>query len=401
LPAALDTIAEIATALQGDAGFGVAVTQRLDEANVRLNGLLDGSRSLSNVAVTGALSLGGNAVVGGTLAVAGPITIAGSDVATQYYVREALGAGGTISGAVVLGSTLSVTGAVTAESFATTGSTGTSLSLGGNAVVGGALAVQGKLAVGAIADVEAQLSSLNYLPLSGGTVTGAVELRDALSVGGVLTIAGDTFGKASGLSWNAASNQLGVNKLVPTRTVDIAGDCAVSGALELSGASTNTENWAISRTANSALAFSRRQNATGETYTTQALLSSTGTWTTPSDRTLKRDIQPLNIARSLDRVLASTPVSYVMASDDDEPTGRRSVGFIAQDIEAINPHAVHDFVYQEVGGLDGKEPVHKLSVAYADMFMHAIGAIKALHARIAVLEGGALAAEQHEQQQLT
>jgi hypothetical protein len=101
LPAALDTIAEIETALQGNAGFGVLVTQRLDEANVRLNSLLAGTRALPSLSVTGALttgnmltvntlstgdsmSLGGGARIGGALSVAGALTLTPATIDALY-----------------------------------------------------------------------------------------------------------------------------------------------------------------------------------------------------------------------------------------------------------------------------------------------------------------------------
>jgi hypothetical protein len=46
LPAALDTLSEIADALQGDGGFGVTVMQRIDEATARLNGVFGDRKSV-------------------------------------------------------------------------------------------------------------------------------------------------------------------------------------------------------------------------------------------------------------------------------------------------------------------------------------------------------------------
>ena len=68
-----------------------------------------------------------------------------------------------------------------------------------------------------------------------------------------------------------------------------------------------------------------------------AMLTSTGVWTTASDRRLKHAIEPLEDV--LENALAIEPVSYFFNSEDPA-CDPRSIGFIAQDVQARFPSLV-------------------------------------------------------------
>ena len=372
LPAALDTLAEIAAALQGDAGFGVTVTQRIDEANVRLNSLLAGTRALPTLSVGGnaavygtlrvgtiadveaklsaldylpltggtvtgavtlgvaetpvtltmpatvstdtSLSIGGGVVVKGALSVAGavalagalevtgPLTLAGNDVATKAYVdtvKQSILGDASLPAALDTLSEIATAlqgdagfGVLVSSRITEANVRLNSLLAGTRALptlsVSGNAAVYGTLRVGTIADVEAKLSALDYLPLTGGTVTGAVAMGSTLSVAGAvtlgvasnpvtltmpatvstgnslslgggilalgavttsrlscsgdatvgaLTVAGSLLRVSNGLFWKGTTSRLGVNTMAPSYPLEVIGDAGVTGALSVSGAS--------------------------------------------------------------------------------------------------------------------------------------------------------------------
>ena len=77
------------------------------------------------------------------------------------------------------------------------------------------------------------------------------------------------------------------------------------------------------------------RTVTGSTGTTGAQLPAGGTaWAATSDRRLKNSIKPLKYG--LDEVLKMKPSSYIYK----EGNGNVSLGFIAQDMETINPEVV-------------------------------------------------------------
>ena len=96
-----------------------------------------------------------------------------------------------------------------------------------------------------------------------------------------------------------------------------------------------------------------------------AKLNNMGDWSQTSDRRLKQDIEPLT--GILDRALELDPKSYFYTSQDAS-TAERSIGFIAQDVQAEFPSLVH-----EDGGY--------LSLNYSGLSVVAIGALQELAAR--------------------
>lgn len=110
--------------------------------------------------------------------------------------------------------------------------------------------------------------------------------------------------------------------------------------------------------------------------------STTGAYTSVSDRSLKTNI--ISLTSTIDKVMALQPSSYEYI--DNNPTNRKSIGLIAQDVEAIFP----EFVYKNLDERTGKEVY---TMDYAGMSVIALKAIqeqqvliKELQAEIAKLK---------------
>ncbi|MGH1435256.1 MAG: tail fiber domain-containing protein [Lewinella sp.] len=100
----------------------------------------------------------------------------------------------------------------------------------------------------------------------------------------------------------------------------------------------------------------------------------TGAYTSASDRRLKKDIRPLET--SLAKVLALQPSRYVYR--DNNPDGKTSIGFVAQDVQALFPELVLEQKGERDNGL--------LSVNYAGFSVLAIQAIQEQQGQIEQLE---------------
>jgi hypothetical protein len=102
--------------------------------------------------------------------------------------------------------------------------------------------------------------------------------------------------------------------------------------------------------------------------------AATGAYTAASDRRLKKDIRPLEA--SLTKVLALQPSRYVYR--DNNPDGKSSIGFVAQEVQAIFPELVLEQKGERDNGL--------LSVNYAGFSVLAIQAIQEQQAQVEKLE---------------
>ena len=94
---------------------------------------------------------------------------------------------------------------------------------------------------------------------------------------------------------------------------------------------------------------------------------STSAYSTSSDRRLKKQIEPLTSV--LERTMQLQPVSYRFNSQSDD--ARRSLGFVAQDVEPLFPEVVT--TADKAGELTDVK-----SLGYAEMVPIAIGAIREL-----------------------
>ena len=108
-----------------------------------------------------------------------------------------------------------------------------------------------------------------------------------------------------------------------------------------------------------------------------AIKTGGGSWTAPSDARLKNNVTSLTGA--LDKISALNPVSYTWNIETTEPT----VGFIAQEVQAIIPNAVTSHEPTEIESQFISDKT--LSIGWQnDMTAYLVGAIKELKAVIDV-----------------
>lgn len=104
----------------------------------------------------------------------------------------------------------------------------------------------------------------------------------------------------------------------------------------------------------------------------ERLYSSSGSVSSYSMRSLKKDITPFTLAG--DEFEKLEPVYYVMKNDS---SGRRQIGFIADDVREVCPELVEEF--------EGKI----LALDYSKMAVLLVDEVKKLRSRVAALEGDA------------
>jgi Chaperone of endosialidase len=124
-----------------------------------------------------------------------------------------------------------------------------------------------------------------------------------------------------------------------------------------------------------------------------------------ADSSTNMQAQPLNISSSVKKIMGLQPVSYVYKNSPDQA---RSIGFVAQQVQAVNPYCISEqecVVEQDELDEDGKPipaktedgfPIFdedgfvtykkkkiikdkKLGIVYEDLYIHAINVIKAHH----------------------
>jgi hypothetical protein len=108
-------------------------------------------------------------------------------------------------------------------------------------------------------------------------------------------------------------------------------------------------------------------------------LSSTvsGSWQTMSDERIKTDL--LSITDALNKVASLRAITYRLI---DGPTPERSVGLIAQDVQAVLPEAVSPGIVGSVNGVGG---VERLWLSYTAVIPLLVAAIKELNAKVDAL----------------
>jgi hypothetical protein len=152
------------------------------------------------------------------------------------------------------------------------------------------------------------------------------------------------------------------------------------GQLELCNASGNTVAWYFDAYGSSSTPDLRIFDASAVGV---KLVSGSTSWSTMSDINLKTDLQP--IVNAVDALKDIRCVTYHL-KDKDEPTSRKRIGIIAQDIMGKIDEAL-DSSHNEADGKD------YLSVRYTELVPHLIKAVqelseknKALEVRLAALE---------------
>jgi hypothetical protein len=142
--------------------------------------------------------------------------------------------------------------------------------------------------------------------------------------------------------------------------------CHIKNKLEFLYEADPASQWKIYPLGNMRLGFYRGA--------LQAFVDYNGSWVALSDARKKINIKTLDPEKSLVEITRLRPVAYHLTT---QPQGftKKSIGFIAQEVEEVNPHCVST--------LDDDDSTKLLS--YQDLFTHALNAIKALSQKVTVL----------------
>jgi hypothetical protein len=234
-----------------------------------------------------------------------------------------------------------------------------------------------QIATTAFVKAQAYVSGGPYLPLAGGTLSGALALS-----GGDVTL-------ASGNLRLGAANA----------TIGIAGFTILQGAEQSSGGYTtifdNSGNGAL--LLGSALNLHRQtehvfQGRTGSPqfadFQAAGTYNASGAWIVQSDRELKQDIAPYT--RGLDAILALSPVMFRYApgaafAAPDAPT---LLGLIADEVEPHMPELVGEFTDTDGGTVATLAPGN-LVYALVNAVKELAPLVKDLAARVDAIEAGA------------
>jgi hypothetical protein len=325
-----------------------------------------------------------------------------------------------------------------------------------NVFFGGVACTGGELVVGAIVEVmydnagvfqivggsAGKASVAGYLPLSGGTLTGALTVPNTLSINGAAGTTRTIFGTTSGstrwaivpgnsiaeggsnagsdfqitryndagavidlpLSINRAngatafgSGSIIINALASNAGTTLTMNKA-AGAFQNSiiGQRAGLNRWFINvgnadaeSTSNLGTNFAIQRWGDGGAFIDQPIVIARSSGVTtfsvaivngPSDRSLKENIAPLE--DSLDKVMALKGVSFNFIKDKT----KRQIGLIAQDVAPIVPEVMQDFIQPD------EEP--KLAIDYTRLVPLLVEAIKELTAKVTRLEAGLATASQ-------
>jgi hypothetical protein len=170
---------------------------------------------------------------------------------------------------------------------------------------------------------------------------------------------------------------------------DLVLDTVGDATFYIKSNSFSSSSWALQAHSTNNLYFWRYDSGS---WSLKSEIQSDGRYNKISDARLKKDIQSLNTANSLAKVLNARCVHYLMTSDAD--TDPRKVGLVAQETLEINPYAVHavnatlkekrveytievDRHGQEVKVAHEVEKdthVEQLLMSYDDYIIHLIGA---------------------------
>ena len=314
----------------------------------RMNAVWTPVLPLTGGAITGTLSVSGNATVGGTLGVTGAATFSSS-----------LG----VTGNATVGGTLGVTGAVTAHAQINTESVALS----------SAHAYEWQIYVGPSGDHYNQHRTgwFDSWQTSGGMRTWNSPSGNLMTLDGSGNLVLSASISATQL-WSGAVGVFGFGAGGSGRVFQFAPgfylDYATTGA---------TLAWTVS---NGPLWVMRASD--DFCYNPQSSVGGNGAYINSSDRRMKVSVAPTS--KGLAEVLQLQPVAFTRA---DPTTGaQEEIGFVAQDVQPIIPEAVWTAgipLRDGTGGLDDPEPT--LGLTSETITAINVNAIKELNALISAL----------------
>jgi Chaperone of endosialidase len=209
----------------------------------------------------------------------------------------------------------------------------------------------------------AAATSLNVLPLTGGTLTGPGNL----TVNGLLTAQNITVSSNEVVNGNAT-----VNGLLTATNINVVQNVAVTGAVNVG----TTLSIVGATSSHNVVPYSDNAASVGLAGTAYSGMWAYG-FTTVSDQGMKGNIGPLPPG-SLDMVQTVMPHTYTMLTGPDQTT--RHAGFIAQEVYQglQSTGQVGGYVLDKETGIAG--------LAYAELVAVLWGAVQELTARVKALE---------------
>ena len=163
------------------------------------------------------------------------------------------------------------------------------------------------------------------------------------------------------------------------------GSFSGSSSGSFSGTGTLTGNSTLSNYSNSGsviiLSYGSYQNYLapgGMTVTDGSARTWYGAGSSSSDRKLKKNITTLDRKRTADFVYSLNPVTFMYK---EESKGRHHHGFIAQEVQKINPDKKWEIVYSHQF-----EDTECLMIAYQELIADLVATVQSLNERIKVLE---------------
>jgi hypothetical protein len=359
----------------GTASTDVAIVSQISNPNIT-GGSIDGT-PIGNISPsTGkftTLDVSSGATLAGTCTA--PTVSPGSDnstkIATTAFVQSAISA---VSSGVT--SFNSRTGVVTLSSGDVTGALGfTPYNAGGNTVV-----TTGNIATYAPSPTGTGASGNWAINVTGNAAT----VTNGAYVNATNTFsANNTFSSSANIFSNTNGIYIGGNSTTNSMLIGNGGN-SVNFYDADTGNLYNSIYYAASGTALANQSYNIGFKTPGSSASTTtyvlygdgtAVKTGGGSWTAPSDSRLKDNVTPLTGA--LNKISSLNPVTYSWKIESSEPT----VGFIAQEVQAVIPNAVTSHKPSEAESQFIKDKTFTIGWQN-DMTAYLVGAIKELKAEL-------------------
>ncbi len=175
--------------------------------------------------------------------------------------------------------------------------------------------------------------------------------------------------------WNSSASLVGDVATMNLLGSTFAGYLAttgnqVSGGVFFVGDVSSAAHWQLALVGQRNFGFLRNTSgaSVGGNYSLLSYINDTGNYNLFSDLRLKNDIKPLNTEHSYRRILGLSPKSYIYNDSTDVST--RNVGFIAQEVQEVNPHCTQPMKVR------ADDETEYYSLCYNDILIHSVGAIQ-------------------------